>query len=91
MFFQRTDPDFRPEWAGPHDLIEIYFDYARCSPASPGWRSYFLPRLIGDLGVPGGTSGVQPSPTVLPINAPTSHGGGTSVNQIIVAPANRDA
>jgi len=45
-FFQRTDPDFRPEWAGPLDLIEIYFDYALCSPASPGWRAYLLPRLM---------------------------------------------
>ncbi len=45
-FFQRTDPDFRPEWAGPRDLIEIYFDYARCSPASPGWRAYLLPKLV---------------------------------------------
>jgi hypothetical protein len=45
-FFQRTDPDFRPEWARAQDLIEIYFDYARCSPASPGWRAYLLPRLV---------------------------------------------
>jgi len=45
-YFQRTDPDFRPEWALGRDLIEIYFDYAHCSPASPGWRAYFLPRLV---------------------------------------------
>lgn len=45
-YFQRTDPDFRPEWAAGRDLIEIYFDYAHCSPASPGWRAYLLPRLV---------------------------------------------
>ncbi len=45
-YFQRTDPDFRPEWAIGGDLVEIYFDYAHCSPASPGWRAYFLPRLV---------------------------------------------
>jgi len=55
-FFQRTDPDFRPEWAGPVDLIEIYFDYAAGSPASPGWRAYLLPRLtriLDEYGVDG--------------------------------------
>ncbi len=55
-YFQRTDPDFRPEWAIGPDLIEIYFDYAHCSPASPGWRAYFLPRLariLDDFGVDG--------------------------------------
>lgn len=36
-YFPRTDPDFRPEWAIGPDLVEIYFDYAHCSPASPGW------------------------------------------------------
>ena len=45
-FFQRTDPDFRPEWARPQDLVEIYYHYALCSPASPGWRAYLLPRLV---------------------------------------------
>jgi hypothetical protein len=44
-FFERTDPDFREEWARQKDLVEIYFYYARCSPASPGWRAYLLPRL----------------------------------------------
>lgn len=45
-FFQRTDPDFREEWARQQDLVEIYFRYARCSPASPGWRAYLLPHLV---------------------------------------------
>lgn len=55
-YFQRTDPDFRPEWATPDDLREIYFRYAHCSPASPGWRAYFLPRVVRileDYGVDG--------------------------------------
>jgi hypothetical protein len=45
-FFERTDPDFRTEWARQQDLVEIYFRYAHCSPASPGWRAYLLPRLV---------------------------------------------
>ncbi len=46
-FFERRDPDFRPEWARKGtDLVEIYFRYARCSPASVGWRAYVLPRLM---------------------------------------------
>lgn len=55
-FFQRTDPDFREEWARQQDLVEIYFRYARCSPASPGWRAYLLPKLVrilDDYGVDG--------------------------------------
>jgi len=55
-FFQRTDPDFRDEWARQQDLVEIYFHYARCSPSSPSWRAYLLPRLvriIEDFGVDG--------------------------------------
>ena len=45
-FFEATDPDFRPEWSHPDShLVELYFDYARCSPASPEWRAYVLPRL----------------------------------------------
>lgn len=45
-FFDRRDPDFRKEWARDQDLIEIYYHYARCSPASPGWRAYLLPHLV---------------------------------------------
>jgi hypothetical protein len=55
-FFERNDPDFRPEWARQQDLVEIYFRYARCSPASPGWRAYLLPqitRLLDEYGVDG--------------------------------------
>ncbi len=57
-YFDRKDPDFRPEWATARqfDLREIYFQYVHCSPASPGWRAYFLPRLVrilDDFGVDG--------------------------------------
>ncbi len=55
-FFERTDPDFRPEWARQQDLVEIYFRYARCSPASAGWRAYLLKhlaRILDDYGVDG--------------------------------------
>lgn len=48
-YFSRHDPDFRTEWAGGTDLREIYFQYAKCSPASPAWRAYFLPRVLAIL------------------------------------------
>jgi len=56
--FQRPDPDFRPEWAGPArgDLTELCWNKAHCSAASPGWRGYILPRLVrilDDYGVDG--------------------------------------
>ena len=57
-YFEQTDPDFRREWtsAGDQPLREIYFRYAHCSPASPGWRAYFLSnlvRILDDYGVDG--------------------------------------
>jgi hypothetical protein len=57
-YFERNDPDFRPEWtqANDHPLVEIYFRYAHCCPASPGWRAYFLghlARILDDYGVDG--------------------------------------
>jgi hypothetical protein len=55
-FFQRTDPDFRREWARDQDLVELHYHYARCSPASPGWRAYLLPhlvRILDEYGVDG--------------------------------------
>jgi len=45
-FFDRRDPDFRREWARKPDLVEIYWQYAWCSPDSPGWRAYVLPRIF---------------------------------------------
>ncbi|MDD5679447.1 MAG: hypothetical protein PHW60_15875 [Kiritimatiellae bacterium] len=56
-FFEATDPDFDPEWAHPKaHLVELFYDYAECSPAHPGWRAYVLPRLervITEYGVDG--------------------------------------
>ena len=57
-YFEKNDPDFRPEWTAADDrpLVEIYFRYMHCSPASPGWRAYFLKHLVGildDYGVDG--------------------------------------
>lgn len=45
-FFPRKDRDFQARWAGPNALTELYWEYASCSPASPGWRTYLLPRLV---------------------------------------------
>ena len=57
-YFEKNDPDFRPEWTQADDspLREIYFRYVHCSPASPGWRAYFLEhviRILDDYGVDG--------------------------------------
>ena len=57
-YFEKNDPDFRPEWTAANDrpLREIYFRYAHCCPASPGWRAYFLKhlvRILDDYGVDG--------------------------------------
>ncbi|MCW5977934.1 MAG: hypothetical protein KIT09_07640 [Bryobacteraceae bacterium] len=48
-YFQRGDPDFREEWARPRSVRTIHWDLARCSPASPSWRAYLLPRTLGIL------------------------------------------
>jgi hypothetical protein len=46
-FLQRTDPDFRQAWSREGDNLEVgFWNMARCSPASPGWRAYLLPRII---------------------------------------------
>ena len=45
-FFERPDPDFRPEWARNQDLVEAYWHLAKCSPDSPRWRAYVLPHLL---------------------------------------------
>jgi hypothetical protein len=45
-FLERTDPDFRQEWSREGDnLVLGYWNMARCSPASPGWRAFLLPRI----------------------------------------------
>ena len=45
-FLERTDPDFRQEWSREGDNLLIgYWNMARCSPGSPGWRAYLLPRI----------------------------------------------
>lgn len=46
-FLQWTDPDFRAAWSPPGLRCSCgYWDMALCSPASPGWRAYLLPRLM---------------------------------------------
>jgi hypothetical protein len=45
-YFIRTDPDYRPEWSRPGDgFFGGYWNLMRCSPASPAWRAYLLPRM----------------------------------------------
>ncbi len=46
-YFIRADRDFREEWSRPGDgFFGGYWNMARCSPASPGWRAYLLPRVV---------------------------------------------
>jgi hypothetical protein len=55
-FFEKRDPDFRPEWARDQDLVELFYQYARCSPASPSWRTYIYKqfvRIMEEYGVDG--------------------------------------
>lgn len=56
-YIERRDPDFQPGWARKGgDLVELWYQYARCSPASASWRSYLLPRvrhLLEEYGVDG--------------------------------------
>ena len=45
-FLDRTDPDLRPEWVRLPDLEIVHWHLAHCSPTSPGWRAYMLPRVL---------------------------------------------
>jgi len=45
-YFNASDPDYRQEWSRPGDFFGGWWDLARCSPASPGWRAYVLPRMM---------------------------------------------
>lgn len=45
-YFAGQDPDYRKEWTRPGDALTGWWDLPRCSPASPGWRAYFLPRMV---------------------------------------------
>ena len=46
-YFSGSDPDYRKEWSRPGDISGAnWWDLPRCSPASPGWRAYLLPRML---------------------------------------------
>lgn len=54
-FIQRTDPDFKQEWSREGDFLEIgYWNMARCSPASPGWRAFVMQKFAQVLDEYGG-------------------------------------
>ncbi len=45
-FIERAHPEFRQEWSREGDFLIVgYWDMARCSPASPGWRAFVLQRI----------------------------------------------
>jgi len=49
-YFAGSDPDHRKQWARPGDICgPSWWDLPRCSPASPGWRAYVLPRMLSIL------------------------------------------
>jgi hypothetical protein len=55
-FIERRDPDFRPEWARDQDLVELFYHYALCSPASPSWRAFIckkFQKVMEEYGVDG--------------------------------------
>ena len=87
-YFERTDPDFNPDWdPTENDLVELYFRYAHCSPASPWWRAYLLPRLArildeyevdglyNDWGYRAPTPGAPVGDEILAFEESESHGG----------------
>lgn len=46
-FLQRSDPDFKQEWSREGDFLVVgYWDMARCSPASPGWRAFVMKKFV---------------------------------------------
>ncbi|MCL4691467.1 MAG: hypothetical protein KJ060_03040 [Candidatus Hydrogenedentes bacterium] len=45
-FIERAHPEFKQAWSREGDFLVVgYWDMARCSPASPGWRGFVLPRI----------------------------------------------
>ncbi|MBQ9115441.1 MAG: hypothetical protein IJY04_00290 [Clostridia bacterium] len=50
-FFDTRDPDFR-ECFSPRSRIDLnssYYRYRMCDPASPQWRNYVIPKIMGIL------------------------------------------
>ncbi|MDX9975237.1 MAG: alpha-amylase family protein [FCB group bacterium] len=46
-FIQQTDPDFRQEWSREGEILTLgFWNMARCSPASAGWRAFVLPKIM---------------------------------------------
>ena len=45
-YFTAHDPNYRREWSRPGDESGGWWDLARCAPSSPGWRAFFLPRML---------------------------------------------
>src|SRR4029077_11334762 len=55
-FFEKRDSELHPEAARAEDLVELFYQYARCSPASPSWRAYICKqfvRIMEEYGVDG--------------------------------------
>lgn len=74
-FFEKKDPDFRPEWARDQGLVELFYNYARCSPASPSWRAYIrqqFVRIMEEYGVDGIYNDLGYLPLAGNPNRPTS-------------------
>jgi len=49
-FLDLPNPDFRQSWSRKGDSLHVgYWNMARCSPASAGWRAYVLPHIMSVL------------------------------------------
>ncbi len=49
-FLDLSNPDFCQQWSRKGDSLHVgYWNMARCSPSSAGWRAYVLPRIMGVL------------------------------------------
>lgn len=51
-YMQEGDPDLKHDWVRcyPGTVVQgAHWRLLRCSPASPGWRAYLLPRTLGIL------------------------------------------
>lgn len=47
-YFEQSNPDFQPEWSRQKKESRPgagWWTIGRCSPASPGWRAYLLPKI----------------------------------------------
>lgn len=74
-YFDERDPDFNPQWTRSGGrLVEQWYRYAQCSPASAGWRAYLMKHVryvLDEYGVDGLYNDVGYRPLYNATEAPT--------------------